>query len=271
MAKLEHIVERRSFLRNMTLGLIGAGVCLTVPGTGLAHNKSCKPMSDMYGNTSDMYGNVFFTCEERVSRNIEENAITLDELSTVQEESYWCWAASVEMLFSHYGYRLPQRDIVRQVWKEELNRPVLEGRMKRLLNKTWTDADGKRLKVDGTFFHRSGSLEWNLDMVKKASEEIRKDHPLLIGTMNHMMVLVGMTYVEVANAYSGDRKIYEVLSAQAIDPLNGEERDLDIYEWNNQDFLVKVRIEKSYDAPVEETPSDVPSPPAGDVIPVVEI
>jgi hypothetical protein len=72
-----------------------------------------------------------------------------------QYQSQWCWAASISMVFAHYGHRVSQERIVRE---------VSNGRVERLFN-------GVRVQVSEQVRAR---LE-RMDRAPTAAEVLRRD------------------------------------------------------------------------------------------------
>jgi hypothetical protein len=60
-----------------------------------------------------------------------------------QHASEWCWAASIEMVFGYYGYRVPQEQIVRETWGGIVNMPGRPDQILTDLNRDWKDTRGK--------------------------------------------------------------------------------------------------------------------------------
>src|SRR5947209_15701476 len=47
----------------------------------------------------------------------------LIQVSAIQQQSEWCWAACIEMVFRYYGYIVPQSKIVKDTWGSIVNMP----------------------------------------------------------------------------------------------------------------------------------------------------
>jgi hypothetical protein len=65
-----------------------------------------------------------------------------------QQQTQWCWAASIEMIFRFYGYNVPQPAIVQQTYGAVTNMPAVTGYViSQNLNRNWVDQNGKHFHV----------------------------------------------------------------------------------------------------------------------------
>src|SRR4051794_26288549 len=56
-----------------------------------------------------------------------------------QQQTQWCWAASIAMVFSYYGHPVSQSRIVSEAYGGIVNVPALTGSvMAQALNRSWT-------------------------------------------------------------------------------------------------------------------------------------
>lgn len=149
--------------------------------------------------------------------------------SDTQHASQWCWAASIQSVFSYYGYDLPQEKIVEETWGSIVNMPSQPQQILAALNREWTDTNGNKFYVEGNSFNANAIT---------AAQDLANDQPLIIGTLGHAMVLTALEY---------DRDIYgrgQVINATVRDPwpFSSRRRSLTPQEWYNTSFLARIRI-----------------------------
>lgn len=133
-----------------------------------------------------------------------------------QQASQWCWAASVSNLFAYYGYDVSQARVVSEVYGTPADmRSGDYANLSRLLNRTWRDDSGRpfrsRLVAALDILHGVNAI--NNDMIRDA---LADDRPLVIGTTNHAMLVVGMQFIE----YNG--RVAQVTGVQVFDPWPGQ-------------------------------------------------
>ncbi len=166
---------------------------------------SLAPQAAELCNVPDVKGNIACTAgmsEQRIS-----------EITIFQERSQWCWAASMSMIFAHYGYRVPQEYIVKDVHGrvEDVNAPSGEA-MTSALRRRWRDQLRNEEFAVNT---RTGDIAANRYEITNAhiADELTSGRPLLIGTKGHAMVLVKASYERRAN---GD---IIITGGTVIDPM----------------------------------------------------
>lgn len=147
-----------------------------------------------------------------------------------QHQTQWCWAASIEMVFRYYGYRVPQEKIVADTWGNIVNLPGQPGQILANLNRVWIDAQGRRFRAGGDSYSANPIT---------AAQDLANDMPLIIGTMGHAMVLTSLTYLRAMNGAG------EVKAAVVRDPWPDKgRRVLSAQEWYGTSFLARIRIQR---------------------------
>lgn len=190
-----------------------------------------------------------------------------------QVNDQWCWAASIAMVFRHYGLTVPQEEIVSSVFGAPVNRPGTPMEILHALNREWTDPSGVRWRTEGQGV-QFGPAE--------AAQQLALGRPLIIGTMGHAMVLTSVIYDRTMDGRGN------VVLATVRDPwpnprLERGRRTLSPQEWFGTMFLARIDVHRLQGggggggaddtdrvAPRCETvfdPCEHPAHPAGDVAP----
>lgn len=153
--------------------------------------------------------------------------ISATKANTKQEQSQWCWAACISMVFSYYGHPVSQARIVMETWGKIRNLPGQPADILRNLNRPWTDDAGEDFTVS------SGPGSTN---PPTAAQDLANDMPLIIGTQGHAVVLTALTYS--TRSYGVD-----VDAATVRDPWPGRgRRVLSPSEWYGIMFAAQIRV-----------------------------
>jgi len=168
------------------------------------------------------------------------------EIATAQEGRFWCWAASISMIFAHYGYKLPQTQVVASAPKISAEFPAASGEViSGLLSKAWVAQDGKQFESVAITADRNAK-RYQLTN-KEVIAELSRGRPLLVGTQSHAMVLVALHFQRSA------RGTLRIDGGTVIDPTPGVGiRSLTAAEMRPT-YLAAVRIRK--EAPPVQTSS----------------
>lgn len=143
-----------------------------------------------------------------------------------QQQSQWCWAACIQMIFAYNDFSMSQSDIVRSTWGSVGNMPATDMQIMNDLNSAWTDSNGQ------TFTTQSERV-----FSPQAAVELANNYPLIICTTGHAMVLTALDYIVNPFTTAGDVK-----RAFVRDPWgNNGRRVLTSQEWYNQNLLLAVR------------------------------
>jgi hypothetical protein len=201
-------VNRRDLLKNA--GLAVAGVFLP---TALQAGQTCTPLTPFISR-----------CTAGVPT---EN---LDPVQAFQEMPEWCWAASIEMLFTYWGHPVDQERIVKETWGSVVNMPGQPQQILADLNRRWKDDNGD------AFTSRADPYTVN---ATTAVNDLQANQPLIIGALGHCMVLTALT--SDINRQTGT---WNVIAATVRDPWpgNGGERILTPREWYNISFGARIRV-----------------------------
>jgi papain like cysteine protease AvrRpt2 len=146
-----------------------------------------------------------------------------------QQQSEWCWAASLEMVFSYWGHPVDQREIVRQTWGVIANVPAQPLQIVQDLNRAWVDGNGDSFRVMGDVFSANAAT---------AAQDLAADMPLIIGSLGHAMVLTAISYNRAPTGQGMPT------GALVRDPWPGRgRRALTPIEWSGTLLLVRIRVE----------------------------
>jgi hypothetical protein len=147
--------------------------------------------------------------------------------SDTQQMPEWCWAACISGVFAYYGHFVPQQRVVQETWGAVVNMPAQPEQILQALNRPWTDNNGHN-------FTSSGAMV----LPPFAAQDLAADHPLIIGTLGHAMLLTSLIYFRDVNSQG-------VVSAAKVRdpwPLNPRRRVLSTAEWMNTVFIAHVSV-----------------------------
>jgi len=150
----------------------------------------------------------------------------LNMVFAFQQQSEWCWAACIQMVFGYWGHPITQQEIVGQTWGALANMPAQPDDIVRDLNRDWTDRNGKEFSVMGDVFSATGA---------SIAQDLAREMPLIIGSMGHAMVLTAVSYNRDRNSQG------EVTGALVRDPLRGK-RPLSPPEAAATMLLARIRV-----------------------------
>jgi len=150
--------------------------------------------------------------------------------SDTQHNSEWCWAASISAVFNYYGHNISQERIVEETFGQVENVPGSPNAILSALNKRWTDDDGNAFSVRATTIAVTPAA---------AAQDLAADHPLIIGTLGHAMVLTALEYDH--DAYG--RGNVTIATVRDPWPYNARKRYLTVQEWYSTSFLARIRVD----------------------------
>jgi len=157
-----------------------------------------------------------------------------------QQETQWCWAASIQMVLGYHGHEVDQKTIVTKAYGSAANMPAQPGTILKELNRTWTDKGGDRFRV-GAAPVGAGAVEM--------AHELAAGFPLIIGYSNgiqgHAVVLTAMSYSALWGRDPWGRPVLGPATIQQVevrDPWDGKHRLLKAGEWGSIMFAAKVRV-----------------------------
>ena len=132
----------------------------------------------------------------------------------MQEQSQWCWAASIAMVFAYNGHYVDQARIVSEAYGTSLaNLPAYGSTMSAQLNRDWIDNSGRefRSRVNGLYDFQAGVFGLNNAGIVTSME---RGQPLIIGALGHAVVLTSVTYFPTPFGPN-------IVAGEAFDPWPG--------------------------------------------------
>ncbi|MBL7997097.1 MAG: hypothetical protein JNL32_00525 [Candidatus Kapabacteria bacterium] len=131
------------------------------------------------------------------------NSDLLNKRFSPQRNSMWCWAASLNMIFRHYGLALPQELIVKRTFGTDRygflpNKPGDLMHITSHLNNWGLDRRGKHYTVKSVLMPGAPPL----DVIV---EELMNQRPVLLSyqsrpRMNHAVVITGAELIPQGNS-----------------------------------------------------------------------
>lgn len=165
---------------------------------------------------------------------VEVAAVRLDApVLAFQQMSEWCWAATIANLFTFSGHPVRQDEIVSAVYGGIVNMPSGNPAVLSAILNNATLVDDNRVAFSS---HLEGLYDAVNGVFGLSNDEIRdsllQNRPLVLGTSQHAMLLVGMAYVEA------DGHVTAVEEVQVWDPwpVGGGLRNLNASEMTRADL-----------------------------------
>ena len=169
------------------------------------------------------------------------SAAALTRIFQPQQESNWCWAASVTMILRRYGVAVPQDEVVRAALGVPENQRASARAIASLLNRAWHDASGNAVAASAQML-----APWRQAQGVSAPEvidDLVQGRPLLLGAQQHAMVLVQVTYERRIDGNALTPAGVRLLRALVLDPASGQWlRNLQPNE-RQPDFLARVAVD----------------------------
>ncbi len=120
----------------------------------------------------------------------QELDVTAQLEPNVQLQSNWCWAAAISGVFAYYGHPVSQARIVREAYGGIRNMRGTPQAIMGSLNRDWVDDANRPFRVSADTF----SASW-----VTATQDLAQNHPLIVGSLGHAMILTAAEYTRYAN------------------------------------------------------------------------
>jgi hypothetical protein len=169
-----------------------------------------------------------------------EYQATIDRAPQIrkQEGFLLCWAASIQMIFAHYGHEVPQRVIVERIKGVAVDQSGWPIEMARALSIGWVDTEGNPFRASCRIYDALSGIQQftNDDIIR----ELSAGRPLVYSNNNasHAMVLIGVNWIVYQN---GQKEILGGLLADPS-PFVPAVRSLNRYTEGRPTFAATVRI-----------------------------
>jgi hypothetical protein len=147
----------------------------------------------------------------------------------VQLQSNWCWAAAISGVFAYYGHPVSQARIVREAYGGIANMRGTPQAIMGSLNRDWVDDAGRPFEVSANMF----SASW-----VTAAQDLAQNHPLIVGSLGHAMILTAAEYTRFAN---GNGQVRGVIVRDPW-PSNPRRRALSTREAYGVQMLIRIRV-----------------------------
>lgn len=150
----------------------------------------------------------------------------------------WCWAACMQLIFSHAGHPISQQAIVQRVFGSQADQALPGYAIAQAVTSGWVDAYGQafypqaKVLIDLSANLRDPTAE------AQVINDLVAERPLIIGSQGHATVMTALTYTNYGN---GSSVINDV---RVRDPWAGNPnaRSLSTSEFYNTSFLLRVYI-----------------------------
>jgi hypothetical protein len=162
----------------------------------------------------------------------------MQQLLRMQEDTQWCWAAGIAMVFASMGLEVEQGHVVRANFGELLNWPARDREITRLLNRRWQDRSGR------AYVASARTSEVEVDISRHAPhlvEELASGRPVILAAMKHLVVLAEVEFERSADGES------RIVGGTVLDPAAGRGiRPLEEHELKPT-YLARIRVEPADD------------------------
>jgi Papain-like cysteine protease AvrRpt2 len=119
----------------------------------------------------------------------------IDKIAAAQEESMWCWAASIHTVLQYFNVTISQEQIVARIYGNALNAPASDAAISASLNGWAFDCHGRRVVIRSRI--ATGPPSLNVLM-----NEVARGRPILV-TVNPAASRIGHAVVVTAATHIG--------------------------------------------------------------------
>jgi Papain-like cysteine protease AvrRpt2 len=130
-----------------------------------------------------------------------------------QQESQWCWAASISMVCRFHGFHLSQKSIVTRVYSGAVNMSGDDRVLTAALNNVWQDDEGRNFRISAEVFSPM-MRQSNVDN-RRVIDDLKNDRPLIVGTRAHSTVLARVDYRPQPDGTP------QIMRVHVVDPFPG--------------------------------------------------
>ena len=127
---------------------------------------------------------------ERCIAGLDAQALT--RIYQRQQQSNWCWAASVAMLLGRYGLQVEQRSVAARHDPAAGNVTITGASVLDLVSREWQDDFGRRASLSAVPlapWRRSFGV-----LAPEVLQDLGEQRPVLVGAGNHLTLLVQVVF-----------------------------------------------------------------------------
>ena len=126
-----------------------------------------------------------------------------DNLMTAQDNSYWCWAATAQIVLNYYGIDIEQEQIVERIYQKDEygelpDSGITLNTIHKCLNYSDIDNSGTKYKVEATIGKGPPTAAMLI-------EQLAKKKPVIVGYETglggHIVVITAVSYIETSNGF----------------------------------------------------------------------
>lgn len=145
-------------------------------------------------------------CDARIPSSSFTHIRSLND----QRQMYWCWAATLAMIFKWHGREISQENIVTQTFGSVINAPASPLVLINSVNRRYIDNHGREFSVES----RSWGPEFGINQIDNnvIVQSLASENPMVVCNRTHMMVLTGVGYLRTLNGL-------RVMEAWVADPF----------------------------------------------------
>jgi hypothetical protein len=125
----------------------------------------------------------------------------MDDIMVAQNNSFWCWAASIQMVLKYYDLHVPQDSIVKNVYGLDENDELPDyGATMEVMNKTLNTTD---IDTNGVHYSIEATMGKGAPVPAVLIRELSNKNPVIIGydtgEGGHAVVVTAVSFVNTAN------------------------------------------------------------------------
>lgn len=148
------------------------------------------------GQIFSQYGNRPVNKPQKYYVGIEGDE--MDHIMVAQNNSYWCWAATIEMVLNYYGLSVPQDSIVKQVYGIDENEDLPDyGATLDIIHENLNSFNSD---TNGVYYSISATMGRGAPNAAVLIKELSKKRPVIIGydtgEGGHTVIVTAVSYIK---------------------------------------------------------------------------
>ncbi|MBN2683209.1 MAG: C39 family peptidase [Bacteroidales bacterium] len=191
------------------------------------------------------YGNRPETSPQKYQIGIEGDK--MDQIMVAQNNSYWCWAATIEMVLNYYGLFVPQDSIVKEVYGFDENDDLPDyGATLDIINK---ELNSFNVDTNGVYYSISSKMGNGAPNPSVLIRELSKKKPVIIGYETgeggHTVIITEVVYIKTERGP-------KILSITVRDPMPDAAFDMNNGKIEYPGKFLAVKIQAYWIVDVEK-------------------